>query len=401
MNHDHPTILCIACYFKGMRFLEACKREGVRVILITTDKLAEEPWPHEAIDEFIALPSVSKQPDITNTIAYLYRTRNISRIVALDEYDTITAAQVREHLYLDGTHVTQARKFRDKLTMRHTARKAGIAVPAFVGVHNYDAVNNFVDDVPAPWILKPRAEASAMGIRRVPSKEALWEMIDSLGDRQSHFLLEEFVEGTVHHVDSIVAEGTVLFSAANEYREPPLNVYADGGVFCTQTMRRDDDDTTRILSENEHLISSFGMKTGVVHAEFIKRTDGSYVFLEAAARVGGAGIDQLVEHASGLNLWEEWARLEVAQAMDRQYLLPEVKDDYAGLIVCLSKVQHPDLSTYSEPEIVFKMKKDYHAGVIVSSPLRSRVDELLHSITNRFATDFLTTQPPLESAPEA
>lgn len=401
MSDAQPTILCIACYFKGIRFLEACKREGARVLLITTEKLSDESWPHDSIDEFITLPSVSRQPDITNTIAYLYRTRDISRIVALDEYDTLTAAQLREHLFLSGTHVTQARKFRDKLTMRYTAQAAGIAVPDFVGILNHERVNAFTDRTSAPWILKPRAEASAMGIRRISSKEVLWETVESLGDRQSHFLLEEFVQGSVHHVDSIVADGTVLFSAANEYREPPLNVYADGGVFCTQTMLRDDDNTTRILSENEHLISSFGLKTGVVHAEFIRRDDGSYVFLEAAARVGGAGIDQLVEYASGLNLWEEWARLEVAQAVGQPYHLPETKDEYAGLIVCLSKVQHPDLSSYSDPEIVYRMKKDYHAGVIITSPLRSRVDELLESVTRRFERDFLTTQPPLESAPEA
>jgi len=31
-----------------------------------------------------------------------------------------------------------------------------------------------------------------------------------------------------------------------------------------------------------------------------------------AARVGGAGIDRLVEHASNVNPWVEWARVELA-----------------------------------------------------------------------------------------
>ena len=402
MNDQVPTILCIACYFKGSRFLSTCKQEGANVILLTTEKLADEAWPHEAIDEFITLPSVSRQPDITNTIAYLYRTRNISRIIALDEYDTITAAQIREHLCLPGAYVTQAKKFRDKLTMRVTARNAGIAVPDFAGILNYRDVKDFMERTPAPWVLKPRAEASAMGIRRIPSAEVLWEAIDTLGDRQSQFLLEEFVTGTVHHVDSVVVGGEVVFNAANMYREPPLNVYADGGVFCTRTMPRDGPETKEILQKNEELIKAFQMKTGVVHAEFIRRADdNSYVFLEAAARVGGAGIDQLVEFASGVNLWEEWARLEVAQAMDRDYELPETRDDYAGLIVCLSKVEHPDLSQYSDPEIVYKMKKDFHAGLIVASSSSEDVERLLDEYTSRFATDFLTTQPPLESAPEA
>ncbi|NND70422.1 MAG: ATPase [Rhodothermales bacterium] len=401
MSDETPTILCLACYYKGGRFLSAAKQAGAKVILVTTEKLADEPWPFESIDEFITLPSVSKQPDITNTIAYLYRTRNIKRLIALDEYDTLTAAQLREHLCLDGPKVTPARRFRDKLTMRKKARESGVDVPDFVGILNYDDVRAFMSRTPAPWMLKPRAEASAMGIRKIEQESVLWETLDALGDKQSHFLLEEFVSGSVHHVDSIIVGGKILFACTSVYREPPLDIYAGGGVFCTQTMPREDPATIDILGRNEQLITAFEKKNGVVHAEFIKRSDtGKYVFLEAAARVGGAGIDQLVEYSSGVNMWEEWARVEVAAALGRTYELPATKQEYAGLIVCLSRMEHPDLSSYSDEEVVFRMNKSFHAGLIVASPSEERVSGLLDKYGERFAADFLATQPPLDSAAE-
>ena len=89
-----PTILCLASYFKGAPFVEECKRQGCHTILVTTQKLEQEAWPRQAIDEFFMLPhaNLSVQPDITHAVAYLARERNIDRIIALDDYDVETAA---------------------------------------------------------------------------------------------------------------------------------------------------------------------------------------------------------------------------------------------------------------------------------------------------------------------
>ena len=64
---------------------------------------------------------------------------------------------------------------------------------------------------------------------------------------------------------------------------------------------------------NARLAPDLGMARGVTHAEYIRaQEDGRFYFLEIAARVGGAFISDLVETATGINLWREWARLEVA-----------------------------------------------------------------------------------------
>jgi len=89
----------------------------------------------------------------------------------------------------------------------------------------------------------------------------------------------------------------------------------------------------------------------VTHAEFIcNDEDGQYYFLEIAARVGGAGIDRWVEHATRVKPWTEWARTAVADASGEPYVLPELRSDYAGLVVSLARQAWPDTSTYSDPE---------------------------------------------------
>ena len=207
-----------------------------------------------------------------------------------------TAAHLREHMRIPGMGLTTTAYFRDKLAMRHQAKRAGILVPEFVGILNYDDLRAYMESVPAPWVLKPRAEASAIGIRKIHDPERLWRTLDELGDEQSNFLLERFVPGDIFHVDSITSERHVVFSEVNRYGKPPMQVMHEGGVFTTRAVDRESGEAKALVALNEKLVPALGMVRGVSHAEYIKshqpdeKGAGQYYFLEAAARVGGAFI---------------------------------------------------------------------------------------------------------------
>ncbi|MAU01761.1 MAG: ATPase [Anaerolineaceae bacterium] len=393
------TILCLASYFKGTTFLTAAKQADCQVVLVTREKLQGEAWPWENIDEVFYMPQLSKQPDIIYAIAYFMRGKAVEQIIPLDDYDVLTVAALREHFRLPNMGETVSRHFRDKLAMRVKARQEGFKVPEFTAVFNYDQLRDFMGRVPPPWLLKPRAEAGAMGIKRMDHSEMLWRKLDELGDLQSYFLLEQFVAGPVYHVDAIVWQGKVVFAAAHQYLQPPIDVAHEGGVFVTRTMPRQAKETKALIKLHNKLILALGMERGVAHTEFIKGEDGDFYFLETAARVGGANIEQLVEASSGVNLWAEWARLETAALRDEDYQAPEDKGEYAGVMICLARQEWPDLSDYQEPEVVYRVHKQHHAGLIVASPKHERVEQLIRDYSQRFAHDFLAVAPPLDTAP--
>ncbi|MFW8341573.1 hypothetical protein ACOICY_29000, partial [Klebsiella pneumoniae] len=83
-----------------------------------------------------------------------------------------------------GMGQTTYRYFRDKLAMRQKAKDSGINVPEFTAVFNDNEVNDFTDKVPAPWVLKPRSEASASGIKKIMTKEQLHEALETLGEER-------------------------------------------------------------------------------------------------------------------------------------------------------------------------------------------------------------------------
>ena len=387
------TILCISSYEKGQEFLRACKRLGCTVFLLTVDKLRDADWPRESIDEMFFMPAELPIAELTNAVTFAARTRHIDRIVALDEFDMENAAALREHLRVPGMGLTTVRYFRDKLSMRGRAREVGILVPEFVHILNYEDLTDFMKRVPGPWLLKPRSQASGIGMKKIQAQEELWPWLEQLGDKQSEYLLEQFIPGTVFHVDSVVSERETLFAEAHGYGAPPLEVSHQGGVFTTRTLQRDSTDSRTLKDLNREVIEGLGLVRGVTHAEFLKaHADNRVYFIEIAARVGGAYISDVVEAATGLNLWREWAHLEVG-AGKQPYELPQTKKDYAGVILSLARQEYPDTSAYNDPEIAHRISKYHHAGLILKSPSFQRVDELLSSYSQRFISDYLATQP--------
>jgi biotin carboxylase len=400
MAEEVERFLCIASYEKGQDFLRQCAESGVRPTVLTLDKLRDADWPRDAVEEVATMPPGLTREQILNTVSWMARARRFDRVIALDEFDMETAAQVREHMRIPGMGITTAANYRDKLAMRIGAREAGFLVPEFCRVLNYDELRAYMDRVPPPWLLKPRSEASSLGIRKIEEPKQLWDALDELGDRQSHFLLEQFVPGDIFHVDSIVNRSDVKFSVVHKYGRPPMQVMHEGGVFTTRTVDRDSLDWRELTSLNASLAPGLGMVRGVTHAEYIRaHEDGRYYFLEVAARVGGAFIADLVQVSTGVNLWREWARLEVASLRGETYELPNFFESYAGSVLCLANTAEPDTSGFDAPEIVLRMKKHHHAGLIVRSDDPQRVKTLLDEYSAEFARRFLATMPPPEKPP--
>jgi biotin carboxylase len=392
------TILCIATYFKGEPFLCECRRLGCRVLLLTNDKLMDAAWPRDAIDEMHSIPRDADATRIRQSVDSIARRHRIDRIAALDDFDVETGAMLREHLQIPGMGRTAASRFRDKLAMRVNARDRGIPVPRFTPVFNDGDVEEWIARVPPPWVLKPRSSAAAIGIKRVNTGDELWRGLHAAGDDRSACLLEQFVPGDVYHVDSVLRDGRVIFAVAFKYARPPMQIAHEGGIFITRRLPDDSDEGRALVEINRRLQQEFGMGSGVSHTEFIG-TGREYLFLETSARVGGAFIVDTIEAATDINLWREWARLEVAGERGA-YGVPPHRRDYAAVVLSLARQAEPDLSGYTDPEIRTRIKKHHHAGLILSSPEAGRVEHLIADYTERFYRDFYATVPPPERPQE-
>ena len=399
------TVVCLASYFKGNEFLRQLRRRGCRVVLVIKEKLRDEDWARDSIDDILPVPNGATADEFVERVSEFARHHRVDRIVALEEYDVMHAAMIREHLRIPGMGTTTARLFRDKLAMRVKAFEAGIPVPDFVHVLNYDEIRGYMESIPGPWVLKPRSDVSAVGIQKLHESELVWRAIDALDarpvvtERSTHYLLEKFVPGDVFHVDSLVEKGEVVFAGVNRYWRPPMEVGHTGGVFVPNPVRRGRAEERTLLEMTRALLRTLGFVRGATHAEFIRGHDGAFYFLEVAGRVGGAYISDSLEAATGVNVWREWANLELGRG-DEPYALPAQRADYAGVVLALARQEWPDTGDYTDPEIVRRPAKRHHAALVVASSDYDRVQALLGDYARRFEGDFLAVLPPMERPPQ-
>jgi biotin carboxylase len=403
-----PTIICIASFFKGNDFIRECKRLGAAVVLLTREKLLDADWARESLDDLIAIPGKTSVQSYLAAATWVARQRRVSRVVALEEYDIVTAAHIREHLSISGMGTTTARCFQDKLAMRCKAKEVAIPQPKFVSLFNYEVLDEFMKRTPSPWMLKPRIGASSMGIKKLHDPETVWRTIADLDaqeqfhERSAFHLLEQFLPGDVYHVDSLVAGSRVLFASVERYGAPPFEVSHSGGVPISYFVKHGSQEQRALLKLNKKLLNGFGFEQGVTHAEFIRLADSEhgsdrYVFLEVAARVGGAYTADTIAAATGINLWCEWAKSELATP-ERPYTLPPICKEYGGIALSLARQENPCTAGYHDPEIVYRVRKPWHVGLIVRSPDHGRVVNLLTDYAQRFSEDFTAVAPPEETA---
>ncbi|HMR43016.1 MAG TPA: ATPase, partial [Saprospiraceae bacterium] len=201
----------------------------------------------------------------------------------------------------------------------------------------------------------------------------------------------------VYHADALTVDGKVVFCRVSQYLSPPFDVAHGGGIFRSHTVELGGADDKALQKMNAEVMKAFGMVFSASHTEFIKcKEDGKFYFLETSSRVGGAHLSDMVEKATGVNLWAEWARIETAVAKGTEYKVPPAEKNYAGILVSLAKQEWPDMSGFNDPEVVWKIRKEYHVGVIVKSKSRQRVLELLDEYAHRVKNEFHAAAPPPE-----
>jgi biotin carboxylase len=396
--NNRKIFLCIACEFKGTDFIRALGEAGHGVFLVTSEQHRDKNWPSEYLEDIFFMPEQDGRKwninDLIAGTAFLFRKNHIDKMIALDDYDVWKAAVLREEFRSPGMGQTTARHFFDKLAMRMVARENQILIPGFSPLFNDADIHKFLDASTGPWVVKPRTDAGALGIRKLYSQDDFWNWNEEHHDERYHFLIEEFKPGHVYHVDSIFQDYRPLFSRASQYLQPPFEVAHGGGVFRSHTLSQDHEENEILAKLNEDLLKAFGLRFGASHSEFIRNEDdGKFYFLETSARVGGAHLAEMVEAATGINLWREWAKLELAELQGTDYQAPVDTGNNAGIVVTLSRHERPDYGKFNDPDIVWTLQKEYHIGMILRAKERKTILNKLDRYTEKIFNEYHATVP--------
>lgn len=288
-----------------------------RVLLTRTFGGGLRTWRPEAFPD-VTVADMTKPDQLERIARWLADTREVTSIVSLHEKDLLMAARLRELRGLPGPTTAQLLPFRDKLLMKRRLEEHHYRALPQVGPA--ERVRSLSD---LPWsgrsVVKSRWGLGASEVVVVNDDRELMAAVASLGGDPTCLQVEEFIDGPMCHVDSVVIDGEVRFAAVNRYLNPPGN-FADGRFQASYNMPHGElyDD---LLAHNRAVLTALGLHNCTTHVEFFLAEHG-VVFCEAAARPGGGGIDRVVMNAHGVDLVDAAVLLQCGVEPDLRVTTP-------------------------------------------------------------------------------
>ncbi len=319
-----PTVIFAAPYLTptAARMVTAtASLPGVRLGVISQDPLDNAPEDvRAATAQHWRIDDVLDVDQLAGAVAAIgERIGAPERLFGAYEQLQVPLAELRERLGIPGLPVATALNFRDKARMKDVLRAAGVPCARHALAETADEARAFAARVGYPVVVKPPAGAGSVATFRAASDvelaEALAAAPPSAGDP---VLLEEFVVGDEHSLETISLDGRPVWHSLTRYYPTPLEAVRNPWVqWCVVLPREADgpeyDDIKRVGDE---ALAALGMTTGVTHMEWFRRRDGSLAISEVAARPPGAQITTLVARSTDTDFVRAWARVMVEGAFD-------------------------------------------------------------------------------------
>lgn len=304
--------------------VEAARGLGVAtVVLLPAGELAPEA---EGLAQYHA--DLEDTAAVRAAVDRIVTEHRVERIFPLFEGDVLPASRSRRDHGIPGLTPDQALNFRDKNVMHRRAEELGVRVARSCRPDTVGAVAEFAEEVGYPVVIKPYAGWACGSTYRVDDRAALDRVWAEMGDDRHEYRVEEFVRGTEYHVDSLFQDGEPVFEQLSRYTYSILEYRDEPGGTISRKYDLSPAEQ-RILELNTVVLRGFGLRTGVVHAEFFLLDDGEVVFGEAGARAGGGSIVPAIEAGRGINLAGEWCKLELDPAhRPAARLGPEIGTEY-------------------------------------------------------------------------
>lgn len=299
------------------RFIEATvSQPGVRVAVVSQD--TQEHLAQHLRDRIAAHWRVE---DIFDPGQLAQAARMLSnhfgpihRIYGAYEQLMVPLAEAREMLGVEGMSAEAAHNFRDKSRMKNVLRDAGVPCARHRLAHNDAEGWSFAEEVGFPLVLKPPAGAGAQGTFRVDDREAFGEALRiSAPSPQQPVLIEEFITGEEHSLETISIGGRAVWHSLTHYYPTPLEVIRNPWIqWCLLLPREIDGPQYDDIREAAGAaLEALGMDTGLSHMEWFRRRDGSVAISEVGARPPGAQITTLVSRAHDIDFLHAWARVMI------------------------------------------------------------------------------------------
>lgn len=302
-------------------FTRGLAQVGARVFGVDHQPESQLPaLTRESLSGYLQVASLSDEEASFHAVRSRVGSTPFDRVESLWEPTVLLAARLREALGAPGLRYEQVVRFRDKDKMKQAVAEAGLRTArhqrARAGKECFEAA----EMIGFPICLKPIAGAGSTDTFRVDTRGELESVLRRAG-HVGDFNVEEFIDGEEFTFDTISIDGAIRFENISWYRPPPLFGRSIEWI-SPQTLTLRDMSGPEFASGRDlgqRVLDALGQETGFAHMEWFRKSDGTAVFGEIAARPPGAHSVDTMNFANDIDLFTGWAEAVVHGTFSLQF----------------------------------------------------------------------------------
>ncbi|PJG85460.1 ATP-grasp domain-containing protein [Conservatibacter flavescens] len=247
------------------------------------------------------------------------------KVLCNDEYCLPLAAKLREKFNIVGDNSNIIAKFTNKLVMKNLLHNR-VKKPKYIEYNKNDiAIDEIEKILNYPIIAKPTNLAACDGVVKIHCKNELESWLNN-NKNTSDYELDEYIEGVLFHIDSVIFNNEILNVFVGEYSSPVAE-FITGKAVGTRIVNEKDKNYIKLIEYNRNLLEIMqDLPNCVTHLEVFINKKEEIVFLEIAARAAGGMIPQMYQLAYGINIEEIHFQLQMGKKVN----IPINLDRYVG-----------------------------------------------------------------------
>lgn len=228
----------------------------------------------------------------------MFKTMSFDAIIPLTEKSIPIAQNILENSLTRKSDLEKFNICHDKFEMKNHAKKNHIPMTEYILIDETLSAETLGQKLGFPLILKERDTSGSRGLKIIHSENELDQKM------KPNMLAEKYIRGKEYSIESFVSQGKIIFSNITDYYlHHTCNILP---------AKLNPNLQERFLKFNMNVISSFGIKNGMVHAEYYL-TENNILFGEIAIRPPGGYIMRLIELSYGFSPWKTLIEIECGE----------------------------------------------------------------------------------------
>jgi biotin carboxylase len=264
----------------------------------------------------------------------LHQEKTLDAIISGNEYYVPVTAKAAAKINLRGINPDKVDNLRFKDKMRVNMQAAGLNSPDFRLIHCFEDIDNIIQGMDFPCVLKPVGGAGSVHVCRVNNTEQLKDayLLAQEDERQelgnnigTSMLLESYIQGSEYSIDGYVNKtGTHILAVTQKLLDKEPYFVEMGHLVPADISNKIQADIEQYIKQT---ITCLGLNLGAFHAE-VRVAEIGPVLIEIGARLPGDKIVDLIKFAKGIDLAEITVQLYLGQD---ELLAPEKPLGYSGI----------------------------------------------------------------------